>query len=804
MDAGAADAGAADAGAADGGAADGGAADVTPDAGPVDVVIEDVLVADVAVQDVQLDDAPVVDVAITDTPAAADTKADVAAADTKPDPPADVLPDGIGASPCQLNGSLPSPNKVKLQAWVGGQNNLQITCLANRGDGSNALVACHRPGKLIAMPNQQGAGITTTMLNIESKVAAQGEGGLLSVAFHPQYKSNGKFYVNYTTNGPFRTVVSEFTANQKSHIAPLSSEKVLLEVPQPWANHNGGQIAFDTSGMLLIGMGDGGSGGDPLNAGQDDKTLLGKFLRIDVDNASGGKPYAIPADNSVNVFAHAKGWLPEVHSKGWRNPWRFSRDRVTGTVWVGEVGQNAYEEVDILEAGGNYGWRLMEAAHCYKPSNCNKTGLILPVDEYPHSVGRSLTGGHVYRGAANKSLYGAYIFGDYSSGRFFALWPKGKGYERTELLDTTRRPVTFGEDEAGELYVGFISGTPKLVRVTEDLSGGGATTFPLQLSATKCFTDLAKLTPAKGVIGFDVNAPLWSDGAHKYRHLVLPAGTGKQSKALVLPASDTESWDVPVGTIVIKTFALGDAKAGPAGQAKVETRFMLRHGADKWRFYTYVWRPDGSDADLVLDGAERIVQVPKQGATTWHVPSQTDCGTCHQGSKGPDLLGLQTAQLLGAPSPHSATLGGLQVLANAGLLGGAYKPGSHTAFPKQADLGAPPTKPADLTASARAYMHVQCATCHRPGGSSNTDLDLRMSQPLAATNGCNTAPKKGALGIAGAQIIAPGKPEKSVLLARMQTSASDGNFMPEIGVSKPHQPGSALLKAWITALPGCK
>ncbi|HEU5300436.1 MAG TPA: PQQ-dependent sugar dehydrogenase [bacterium] len=298
-----------------------------------------------------------------------------------------------------------------------------------------------RGGRLLSQP----------FLDISAKVVAGGELGLLSVAFHPRFNANGRFFVNYTTDqgGRLRTVIAEYRVSSAGRDVAEPGERVLLEIDQPFRNHNGGLNLFGPDGMLYIGMGDGGSGGDPQNNGQRMDTLLGKLLRIDVN---GEQPYAVPPDNP---FVNRPGVRPEIWAIGLRNPWRFSFDRESGRLFLADVGQNQWEEINIVEPGGNYGWRIMEAAHCFNPaSGCDRSGLVLPIAEYDHSQGGcSVTGGYVYRGNRVRALAGRYLFADYCSGRVWTLAEGGGRWSMAVLLNTDLRITSFGEDASGELYV---------------------------------------------------------------------------------------------------------------------------------------------------------------------------------------------------------------------------------------------------------------------------------------------------------------------------------------------------------------
>jgi glucose/arabinose dehydrogenase len=300
-----------------------------------------------------------------------------------------------------------------------------------------------------------GVALPSPFLDVSSRVACCGEQGLLCVAFPSGFTAKRHFYVNYTRTQDGATVVARYRVSAgDSNAADPASEEVVLTIPQPFANHNGGQLAFGPDGYLYIGMGDGGSGGDPLDNGQNPGTLLGKLLRIDVE--SGEFPYGIPP---TNPFLGMAGYRPEIWALGLRNPWRFSFDRGTGDLLIGDVGQGNFEEIDFQPAGDpggrNYGWNIMEGDRCFPPgtAGCDRSGLALPVFVYDHSLGCSVTGGHVYRGSAFPSLQGVYLFGDYCSGRIWGIRKNGAGWDNALLADTTLSISTFGEDESGNVYL---------------------------------------------------------------------------------------------------------------------------------------------------------------------------------------------------------------------------------------------------------------------------------------------------------------------------------------------------------------
>jgi glucose/arabinose dehydrogenase len=325
--------------------------------------------------------------------------------------------------------------------------------VTHAGDGSGRMFVVEQVGRIRIVRNGQVA--PQPFLDVSALVTAGGEQGLLGLAFHPDYADNGRFFINYTdTDGD--DVVAEYRASEDPQRADESSGRVLIEIPDPFSNHNGGHLAFGDDGYLYIATGDGGGGGDPLESGQSLDTLLGKLLRIDVDSSSGESPYGIPAENP---FVERDGARPEIWAYGLRNPWRFSFD--AGNLWIGDVGQSALEEINRMPArrgGLNYGWNTMEGDACFDPpTDCDRTGLVLPMATYGHERGCSVTGGYVYRGEF-ASLRGAYFFGDYCSGFIWALDAAGAETQEPRLvLESDRSISSFGVDEAGELYLTDIS-----------------------------------------------------------------------------------------------------------------------------------------------------------------------------------------------------------------------------------------------------------------------------------------------------------------------------------------------------------
>ena len=343
---------------------------------------------------------------------------------------------------------------VKLNKVAGGFQ--QPLAATNAGDGSNRLFITEQGGKIVIF--QAGKVLEQPFLDISSLTAAGGERGLLSVAFDPKFKSSGRLFINYTDRDGNTTIARYTVSSANKNVVDPKSGVVLLKIEQPYANHNGGQLEFGPDGMLYVGMGDGGSGGDPQNRAQNTGTLLGKMLRLDVSGDGAVAP-------KNNPLVGQNGAKSEIWAYGLRNPWRFSFDRKTGDLWIADVGQNKLEEIDFQAAsskgGENYGWRLKEANSCFNPPNgCEKLKVVDPVYQYDHSKGVSVTGGYVYRGLSVPELEGKYVFGDFGSGVIWTTTKDSSGkFSTKELIDTDYAISAFGEDEAGELYLVGYEGT---------------------------------------------------------------------------------------------------------------------------------------------------------------------------------------------------------------------------------------------------------------------------------------------------------------------------------------------------------
>jgi len=638
-------------------------------------------------------------------------------------------------------------------------------------------------GRVRVFANQSNVNAMSDFIDIRPRVAFGGELGLLGLAFHPNFASNHRVYLSYTTgSGPHVSRISQFTSTDGGLTLDPNSEAILLAVNQPEDNHNGGNIAFGADGFLYVGFGDGGGGGDthpPDGNGQKLTTLLGKILRIDVNGAA---PYAIPSSNpfaanaSCGVNGSGTQNCPEIYAWGFRNPWRFSFDSSTADLWVGDVGQGNWEEVDQVVRGGNYGWRCREGAHDFNIANCPAAGLIDPVAEYDHSVGVSITGGYVYRGTQFAPLVGRYLFGDFGTGRIWTWIPGGIPRQPTQLAATNLSISSFGQGNDGELYAVNYGGT-----LHHLVFAGGAVSdnTPSTLSSTGCVNQGNATQASSGMIPYAVNAPFWSDGAAKERWLGLPNGQS------ISVASDGD-WQFPMGSVLMKNFRINNAL--------VETRLLVNHPDGTWAGYTYEWNSAQTDATRVQGGATRTLA----NGQAWLFPSEAQCLQCHTAAAG-RTLGLETAQL-NRDYTYPQTGRTANQLVTHTAINTVSPP-----YPSNVQMLASMPDPTDVSASvdsrARAYLHTNCAQCHRPGGPTSSTMDLRYTTTLANTNACNVAPTSGDLGITGARLITPGNATMSVLPARMNRRGA--NAMPPLGSNLVDSVGVNLITQWINSLSGC-
>jgi uncharacterized repeat protein (TIGR03806 family) len=601
-------------------------------------------------------------------------------------------------------------------------------------------------------------------LDIRTRVYVTGEGGMLGLALHPDFASNGELYVYYTRRGPTAAVPVEgvlerYTSSNGGLSFDVASGTVLLVVPYPSSVHIAGALHFGNDGLLYVSVGD----GNARLEGQDPASLPGSILRIDVDAAF---PYAIPPGNP---FAQGGAGAPEVFAWGFRNPYRFGMDPLTGDVWVGDVGQGSWEELDRVEAGRNYGWSIREGAHCHASTvGCASAGLTDPDLEYPHEMGCAIIGGPVYRGPSFPALDGAPVFGDFCSARIWAALPDGAGgYERVDLATAPAGILGFGQDADGEIVVLLYSGAFRIAPMT----GPEPPPFPARLSETGCFAPPNPTYAVSGMIPYGVNEPLWSDGADKARWLALPPGTR------IRVGADGD-FELPIGSVLAKEFRLGDQR--------VETRLFVRHEDGGWAGYSYAWNVAQTEAFLLAGSEQRTFP-----AGVWTYPSREQCMSCHTFAAG-YTLGLEIVQLNRQQYyPRTGrTANQLETFEHIGLL--------------EAPLPAPPRQlpflsRESLNDAARGYLHANCSGCHRFRAVNS--MDLRVASTIPQLEACNVYPSFGTLGIPNASLLVPGAPARSLLSVRPHLVGV--GQMPPLARAVVDAYGTQLIDDWIASWPSC-
>lgn len=665
-------------------------------------------------------------------------------------------------------------------------------------DTPDTLFVLEQGGRIYAFDERADVTATERSLFLELAPYRDGsEEGLLGIAFHPQYADNGRFFVHYSTQHDCPeqaercSVLAEYRRSEADPRQAAPEERRLRVIPQPFANHNGGAMAFGPDGYLYFSLGDGGSGGDPLQHGQEPQTLLGSICRIDVDRSSPDLPYAIPADNP---FVDGEQGAPEVWAWGLRNVWRFAFDDSTGELWAGDVGQNCYEEVNVLTGPGNYGWNMREGRGCYQGDRCTTDAsscpgaYIDPIWQYGREEGKSITGGLVYRGPED-SLWGAYLFADYGSHQVWALRRQpGEQSPQVTLLGRAEAVTSFGAGRNGRVYLSSLNGT--ILGLEPADNSEAQATFPQQLSETGCFANLQTLEPAPGVIPYEVNVPFWSDGARKERWVALPAGQSAEVQA-------DGAVKFPVGTVFLKTFFLEVADAEGAQDAddaskvyserRLETRLLVQQ-ASGYRGFSYRWNVAQTDAELLPGASSESLETPA-GTQRWLYPSRVECDQCHTAAAG-HVLGFNTRQLDRPIAYHEvAAVDQLAALHGAGYL----------SDPQGAPAGFSERDGEDW--KARAYLDVNCAMCHQPEGPANAQIDLRYSTALVDMGLCGASPGQGDLDTPEAELLRPGQPDRSILHLRMTRRGLEG--MPPLASSLPDTEGATAVADWIEQLQQC-
>jgi glucose/arabinose dehydrogenase len=629
--------------------------------------------------------------------------------------------------------------------------------LALARDGADFLIAGQ--GGAITRVTLGGDGQWTTVPygDFHDKLVHDtGEEGLIGFAVSPDYATTHQAFIVYAAPPALpgmvmRTTLARVTATDGKTLDPSTLE-ILFTVDKDAFGHNGGRIVFGPDRYLYLGIGD-GSWGDPLHRAQDLNLPFGKIYRFDVlKGPQGTKPYSIPPDNP---FVNGGG-MPEIFAYGVRNPWSFSL-APDGRLWLGDVGMERYEEIDIVPKGANLGWPIREASHCFTSSPCDVPGAVDPVYSYPHVDGYAVTGGYVYRGQ-QAALKGLYVFGDFMTGRIWALDaanPQTAEGQARVLVDSARNISGFGEDGDGEILAIDYGGHVARLQAYD--------TTPPPVTSLKDLgcVDNPQFTP------YDVIAPLWSDGLDKKRWFSFPAGQA-------VKVQDDGTLELPSGSIMLKEFS--------SNGKKIETRMLTRDPIDGWLGYTFQWKDDQSDATLIDDATTVDVN-----GSPWTLPSRGQCFACHRASVGA-MLGFVPSQL--------DVNNQLDALAANHVFDRAVDRESLNTLVNPYDE----TQPAE--ARARSYLSANCSFCHGGTGSPEGVMDLRVQIPAAQTYTiCRVA--SGGYDTTGTppNIIEPGHPELSVLVQRLQ--ATDTNVMPPIGRHVVDTAAVNAISTWITGITGC-
>jgi uncharacterized repeat protein (TIGR03806 family) len=669
--------------------------------------------------------------------------------------------------------------------------------------GADRLIVAERKGKVFTFRNHPDTAKADLLVDLKKTI--------YGIALHPKFQENRFIYITNLLDpdkeDPKGTHISRFqvTRTDPPRIDP-ATEKIILEWPS--GGHNGGCLKFGPDGYLYIGTGDGSGIADGLQTGQDLGDLLGSILRIDVDHPDAGKNYGVPKDNP---FVKRQGARPEVWAYGLRQPWRFSFDRTRGDLWAGEVGQDLWEMVIRVQRGGNYGWSVMEGTHPFRPERKRgPTPILPPVVEHPHSDFRSLIGGFVYNGKHLPELAGAYLYGDFDTGRVWGLRYDGKKVTfHQELARTTLRIVCWGEDAAGELYfLDFMGGgLYRLARAPKvELAA-----FPTRLSETGLFTSTRDLTPAPGLIPYTVNAALWGDHTTKERYLALPGHSQIDMDVITYPQPSPGAppgWRFPDGTVLVKTFFLEMERGNPKSKKRLETRLLhfqqfegtQEIGDQYWRGYTYVWNDEQTDAFLLdANGQDRTYTIKDKTAPDgqrqqkYHFPSRAECTLCHT-MAAKFALGVNTLQM-----NHDHDYGGKAVnqLRKLEDLDVFAKP-----LPKPPEQLPRLVDYEDTTQSlekrARSYLHANCAHCHMKWGGGNAEFKLLATVDLKDMGIVNVPPAHGTFDLKDARLLVPGHPERSLIYYRM-TKLGLGR-MPHVASNIVDEKAARLVHDWIKGM----
>jgi uncharacterized repeat protein (TIGR03806 family) len=624
--------------------------------------------------------------------------------------------------------------------------------------------------------------------------------GISAFSFHPNYKENGYVFVfsHADMKLPSRQTqnsrVSRYQLEPGSNPPRLRPESQTVIIEWRSGGHNGGEAIIGPDGYLYISTGDGTSGSDVNDSGQNLTDLHAVMMRLDVDRPDPGRNYSVPKDNP---FVDTPDARPEIWAYGYRNPWRFSFDPETGQPWVGDVGQDIWEMIELSHKGANHGWSVMEGTHSFQPGRKRgPTPIVAPIVEHHHTDCRSITGGYVYQGSKFEDLRGAYIYGDYQYGKVWGLRYDHKAKKVTwhkELAVSTVKISSFGVARDGSVYA-LDYDTGHIAQLEKAPPPAKTPPFPRKLSETGLFTSVRDHKVAPGVMPYSINAAFWSDGAHKERFFALPGNRKIDFK-------ERRPWVWDDGAVTVKSFSLEFEAGNPASKKYIETRIVLKQD-DQWLGYTYRWNDAQTDAFLVgakgLDSTYRIKDPKAPGGVrkqVWHYPSRNECMFCHSRAAG-FVLGLTTRQMNRKHEFEGGTTDNqLRTYAHIGIFKAplAKSAASMAAYPDPLD------PKADLASRVKTYFEVNCAICHVSDGGGNSLIELGTNTPLAKAKLIDEPPVHEDLGLQDARLVAPGSPERSVLYRRITRRGA--KQMPPVSTNIVDVEGAKLIEQWIRSLP---
>ncbi len=731
--------------------------------------------------------------------------------------------------------------------------------------GTDRVFVVQQNGHILSFQNDPDVEKSEVFLDMKQQA--------YGLTFHPDYAKNGYLYVvsngaNAAAGGKKNDRVSRFSVDRKPPFAcDPKTELVIIEWPSD--GHNGGDLAFGPDGYLYVPAGDGTTDSDTNLAGQDVGNVNATLMRIDVERADGKRNYSVPDDNP---FVGKEGVRPEIWAYGFRNPWRLTFDAKTGHLWVGNIGQDQWEMIHLVRRGENYGWSVMEGGHpFYLERKLGPSKPVKPTIEHAHSEARSITGGIVYYGAKFPKLNGAYIYGDYSTGKIWAARHDGKRLTfHREIADTFIQILGFAVDHQGEILIVDYGGA--IFRLEHAPKAKPQPKFPTRLSETGLFTSVRDHQTDPALIPYSVNAPLWSDNAYKERFIALPGES-------LIKFTTNRGWEFSDGSVLVKTFSLELEHGKPESRRRIETRLLTRQ-LGEWAGYSYVWNDQQTDAELVrMQGTDRSFTIKDPSAAggsrkqTWHYPSRAECMVCHTRA-AKYVLGLTELQMNKVHDYGEVSDEQLRTLEHLGLFGfdlpdhereltkrfnlvidatnretlaplerlsamskrplaaakfirrllAVIVPSQFRAAYQQWMAALPavrrvlseklrktkllPKRPSEyrrlvnpydpakqLDARARSYLHANCSICHVAAGGGNAQMEIEFTTPAAKTKIFNVTPVHHKFGIDNAKLIAPGAPERSVILQRI--SRRGRGQMPPLASSLVDERAVALLREWI-------